>query len=162
MKLRNLNYSHYFKCILLAPLAWIAVTSLGSLSGVLTLIQNSPYVFAIGVLLHWIAVAVWWYVKQDIALENIANILNTLRYVMFFLGCVIFLLVILISDPQMFLFCILVFLLYTAAVVFPQIVFRVKENCYPFHKPWIVLAICGGSGTILLSVILHAIILIPQ
>ncbi len=39
MKLRNLNYSHYFKCVLLVLLAWIAVTSLGSDSQIVSKIN---------------------------------------------------------------------------------------------------------------------------
>ena len=143
------------KTLLTVIITGMAFISIGMPEYVFSTIQKQPLSLMLWSIPHWLFVMLWTYLKQDGELERFVNGINFLRYACLLYGSAISFLSLLLSETKEIYSIILGPLFYIAACIFPQIVFKVKEDCYPLHKKWVTTAICGIVGTTLLSIILH-------
>ena len=107
-------------------------------------------------ILHWIHVAMWAYIKENVLdMEKFAHIVNAMRYILMYLTGTVIFFIVLTSMGFISRITTLTLIYYDLMCVGPQIAFKVKESCYPRRAPWIITAAVGITISTLLAVSLY-------
>ena len=108
---------------------------------------------------HWLCTAAWGYLMDErFEWRPFLKVYNIIRYGLMLLGGVGLFFAAFSYEAHWNLYFFLTYVLFAATCLFSQVIYKVKENCYPFHKPWIITAICGFAVAYLLSFLIRLII----